>query len=89
MPTVVFAQYFKKYLDCPSREVTGRRVADALDEVFSNAPQLRNYVLDDQGRLRHHVAIFVDGDLILDRIGLSDAIESESRIDVMQALSGG
>lgn len=89
MPTVVFAQYFKKYLDCPSRDVSGRRVADALDAVFADAPQLRGYVLDDQGRLRHHVAIFVDGQLARDRTNLSDAVEPDSRIDVMQALSGG
>ena len=33
----------------------------ALDAYFATAPRVRSYILDDQGRLRRHVAIFIDG----------------------------
>jgi sulfur-carrier protein len=50
---------------------------------------LTTLVLDDQAALRRHMAIFIDGHLIRDRTGLSDAVTDTSRIAVFQALSGG
>lgn len=61
----------------------------ALQAVFVENPVLRGYVLDDQGRLRKHVAVFVDGVQISDRVHLSDPVREDSDIFVMQALSGG
>jgi hypothetical protein len=46
-------------------------------------------VLDDQGRLRQHVNIFIDGVMIKDRTSLSDPFRENSEIYIMQALSGG
>ena len=62
---------------------------EVLDEVFANNPRLRGYVLDDQGRLRQHVAIFVNGQIVEDRRDLSDVVEASDELFVMQALSGG
>ncbi len=70
---------------CSSRAT----VREALDNAFREQPKLRTYVLDDQGRLRKHVVIFVDGQLIRDRGGLSDSVGESSELLVMQALSGG
>ena len=67
----------------------GAALRDALDQVFGENPQLRGYVLDDQGRLRKHVVVFVDGRQVTDREGLSDAVGEASEVFVMQALSGG
>jgi hypothetical protein len=39
--------------------------------------------------VRHHIAIFVDGQLLRDRIHLTDAVSPSSEVYVMQALSGG
>jgi sulfur-carrier protein len=41
------------------------------------------------GRVRQHMVIFLDGDLVHDRDGLSDSVKPDSVIDVIQALSGG
>jgi hypothetical protein len=46
-------------------------------------------VLDDQGRLRQHMAIFIDGAQLLDRIHLSDPVPPGAIVDLVQALSGG
>ena len=62
---------------------------EVLDDVFGKQPRLRGYVLDDQGRLRKHVVVFIDGEMIRDRNTLSDPVEPESTLFVMQALSGG
>ena len=62
---------------------------EVLDAVFQDIPLLRGYVVNERGSLRKHMTIFVDGELIADRKGLSDSVKSNSEIYVMQALSGG
>ncbi len=62
---------------------------EVLDRVFTDNPRLRSYVLDDQGRLRQHVAVFVNGNLVQDRHELSDSVEAADELFVTQALSGG
>jgi len=89
MPQVKFTQNLSRHLSAPPCEVAGTTVRESLDRVFERNPQLRGYVLDDQGRLRKHVVIFIDGELIEDREGQSDAVEPSSELYVMQALSGG
>jgi hypothetical protein len=46
-------------------------------------------VLDDQGSLRRHVAVYVGGRPVVDRIGLDDPVGPEEEIYVFQALTGG
>jgi hypothetical protein len=70
-------------------EVAGDTVRDVLNAVFAGNPLARGYVLDEQGELRKHMAIFLDGRMIHDRAGLSDPVQRDSRLYVMQALSGG
>jgi sulfur-carrier protein len=69
--------------------LAGTTVREVLDALFAAHPQLRGYVLDDQGALRHHMVIFIDGRQIQDRVHLADAVAESSEIYVMQALSGG
>jgi molybdopterin converting factor small subunit len=89
MPEVKFTQNLQRHLSAPSSEVTGNTVREALDHAFQQNPKLRGYVLDDQGRLRKHVVVFVNGELIEDRMQLTDPLEASSEVIVMQALSGG
>ena len=89
MPKVSFTQNLRRHLSVPRAEVPGETVRDVLDAVFEENPMLRSYIVDDQGRLRKHVVVFVDGEMIDDRDGMSDPVESASDLVVMQALSGG
>lgn len=61
----------------------------ALEQVLLRYPRLRGYILDEQNRLRRHIAIFVDARQIRDRGGLSDPVQTGSEIFIIQALSGG
>lgn len=89
MPIVRFTQNIQRHIGCPTYEVEGATIREALDGYFARNERARGYVLDDQGRLRHHMAIFIDGEQLKDRDGLSDAVGSRSTIDIIQALSGG
>jgi len=70
-------------------QVEAATLGDALDAYFAAAPKVRPYILDDQGRLRRHVAVFIDGELLIDKRNLGRNVSTASEIYVMQALSGG
>ena len=68
MPRISFTSNLKRHLACPTAEVTGATVADALAQVFADNPRLRSYLLDDQGHLRKHVVIYVNQQPVRDRV---------------------
>jgi molybdopterin synthase sulfur carrier subunit len=89
MARVVFTANLQRHVAAEPRQASGATVREVLEAVFAEHAVLRGYILDDQGRLRRHVNIFVDGQLLRDRDGLADAVRSDSELYVMQALSGG
>ena len=89
MTRVVFTPNLNRHLQVRPLDVAANSVRDALEGAFQALPGLRGYVLDDQGALRKHVVVFVDGLSVLDRERLSDPVEPTSEVYVMQALSGG
>ena len=89
MIRVSFTANLQRHLDAPPREVAAATVRQALDAVFAGNERLRGYVLDEQGTVRKHMVIFVNGQPVQDRARLSDAVSDGAEIFVMQALSGG
>ena len=89
MATVSFTPNLERHVECPTQAAPGDSVRAVLDAVFAANPRLRGYVLDEQGALRRHMMVFVDGQQIEDRARLSDPVRPASEIYVMQALSGG
>jgi sulfur-carrier protein len=89
MPRVVFTPNIQRHVECPETNVPGRTVREVLDNVFASNPRARSYVLDDQAALRRHMTVFLDGELIRDRTGLSDPVGETSTVYVFQSLSGG
>ncbi len=89
MPTVRFTANLQRHVPSPSIEVPGATVAECLAAAFDLNPRARGYVLDEHGAMRRHMNVFVDGEQIRDRRGLSDAVGPGAEIYVMQALSGG
>jgi len=89
VPQFHFTSHLQRHLVADSAEVPGATVREALENLFRETPRLRSYIVDDQGRLRRHVNIFVDGEAVRDRDGLSDAVRADTEVYVLQALSGG
>lgn len=89
MTVVHFTAHLSRYLACPSQEVAGATVRAALEAVFQTNPRMRSYVVDEQGRLRQHVNVFINGEAVADRDGLSDRVGPKDDLFVLQALSGG
>ena len=89
MAHLFFAASIQRHIAMPARDVVARSVDEALAVAFADEPRLRGYILDDQGGLRRHLSVFVDGMPLRDRRHLSDPVDQNSRIYVVQALSGG
>lgn len=69
--------------------VSGSTVAEVVRELDDIAPGFAFYVCDERGRLRMHVNVFIGEERIADRQRLTDRVEADSRVYIMQALSGG
>ena len=89
MPTIIFTRQLERFLEAPCATVEGVTLGEALAAVFRSRPALRGYVLDDQGALRRHVAVYINGEPARDRARLHDPVGAEDEIYVFQALSGG
>lgn len=89
MAEVHFTSWLRELVPDGPLKASGATVGAALEEVFGERPLIRGYVLDDRGRLRKHVCVFVDGARLKNDDALGRAIESHTRLHVMQALSGG
>ena len=89
MALVEFTPQLRRFVDAPSCRCEAATLREALDAAFAAQPRLRGYILDEQGHLRVNVVVFIDGRRARDLRGLSDPLRSDSRIHVLQALSGG
>jgi molybdopterin synthase sulfur carrier subunit len=87
--TVRFTRNIQRHVPCPTREAGGATLREVLDNYFRENEQARSYVLDDQGRVRQHMVIFIDSNQAQDRDNLSDRVAPGAIIDIVQALSGG
>ena len=89
MPTVAFTPQLRRFTETPEVRCDAATLRGALEAAFAVNPRLRGYVLDDQAHVRANVVVFIDGRRSDDRISLADALQPDSRVHVMQALSGG
>lgn len=89
MAHLQFTSQLQRYVDTPQIECVADTLGEALSKAFELNPRLRGYILDDQGHLRQHVAVFIDGRKARDRDGLADRLRPQSQVHVLQALSGG
>jgi molybdopterin synthase sulfur carrier subunit len=89
MVRVSFTANLQRHVRAPECQAAAGTLRAVFDEVFARQPGLRGYVLDDQGGLRQHMCVFIDGEQIADRRTLSDAVADGAEVWVMQALSGG
>jgi molybdopterin synthase sulfur carrier subunit len=89
MARVHFTSQLERFTEAPVVTAPGETVAEVMAIVFVRHPVLKSYVVDDQGAVRRHVQIFVDGGQIKDRAKLTDPVNEATEIYVFQALSGG
>lgn len=70
----------------PVIEADGATVHDVLVDLDRRFPGLRFRMVDEQGRLRTHMRVFVNDEMTRD---LSRPVSETDEVTIMQALSGG
>jgi sulfur-carrier protein len=69
----------------PEHTVPGATVGELLRALEATQPGLGGWILDERGRVRRHINVFVHGEY-----GREDtAVGEDDRIDVLPAISGG
>lgn len=63
-------------------------IADALNELWSHHPALRERILNEQGEIRTHVNVFLGDKSVKHAKGLETAIEADE-LHIFNAVSGG
>lgn len=89
MPRIEFTAQLQRFVDTPVVDTPATTLGEGLAAAFAINARLRGYILDDQGHLRPNVVVFIDGRRARDLRGLTDPLAPDSRVHVLQALSGG
>ncbi len=72
--------------DAPNVDADGSTVDEVLCALDVQFPGIRFRIVDEQGRLRPHMNVFVDGERVRD---LGRDVRGVTEVVLMQALSGG
>ena len=90
MAHVAFTRHLERFFPTLAEcDVPATTVREVIEELERRWPGLASYLVDDTGRLRRHVNVFVRKEPIFDREGLSDTLGPKDDVLIMQALSGG
>jgi molybdopterin synthase sulfur carrier subunit len=89
MARLEFAPSLQRYVPCPPLQAEATCLHEAMLQAWKIAPALRPYVLDEQGCVRRHVAVFINGQMLHDRTDLSRPLGATDSVYIAQALSGG
>ncbi|QDL39101.1 MoaD/ThiS family protein [Rhodoferax sediminis] len=86
---VEFAASLRRHVNCAPQSVAPGSLRAVLEAALAAAPELAHYVFDDQRAVRKHVAVFVNQQMVRERIHLDQLLSPGDRVLVIQALTGG
>ena len=90
MPTISLPSLMKYYVDdLLEVQVTGSTVSQAISDLTTQYPTIKTHIVDNQGKLRRHVNLFVNKENINILDGLDTTIEESDKIILMPSISGG
>jgi sulfur carrier protein ThiS len=90
MPIVRFTPHLRRFFPrLEETRVDGTTVAEAIRALDRLHPGLAGYLVEDQGALRKHVNVFLNGSPVVDRDTLADTVAPDDELFILQALSGG
>ncbi|MEM0451280.1 MAG: ubiquitin-like small modifier protein 1 [Nitrososphaerota archaeon] len=91
-------QKVEVYIPAPLRPYVGNAdkvsleaetVGDAIRALVERYPQLRTQLLDEQGRVRRHVNVFLNDRNVNELGGLEVRVRENDRILLLPAIAGG
>jgi len=79
----------REVIELPLAPGTRIRAAEVIAAIAVERPGIRDRVLDEQGELRRHVNLFIDGENVRSMGGLGAEAGADSEMWIHPALSGG
>ncbi|MCS6935355.1 MAG: MoaD/ThiS family protein [Chitinophagales bacterium] len=90
MATVIIPTPLRKFTQQQSRvQVKGNSLQEALEELTRNYPDLRKNLLDENGKLRNFVNVFVGEEDVRNLQNELTPLQEESVISIVPAIAGG
>jgi len=90
MPKINFTTALQRFFpNLMAEKLEGKTIQEILDNLEQKYPTITDYLIDEEGKLRKHINIFVGEKMIKDRNGLSDQVAENEEVLIFQALSGG
>jgi molybdopterin converting factor small subunit len=87
MPVLKVSALMKYYTDNQTEvTVQGATVNEALNDAVEKYPALKAQIFDSNGKLRRHINVFVNDEIIRD---LRTTLKEEDRITLLASISGG
>jgi sulfur-carrier protein len=69
----------------PQHELIGATVLELLRALEARHPDLVGWILDERGRIRRHINVFVSGEPAREETGVAPG----ARVEVLPAITGG
>lgn len=90
MATVVIPTPLRKFTANTAKvQVDGKTVEEALTLLVTEFPDIKKHLLDDSGKVRSFVNVFVEGDDIRDLQQINTKVNNSTLISIIPAIAGG
>ena len=90
MATVIIPTPLRKFTNNTARvNVKAGNVQDIVDDLSFNFPDLKKHLLDENGKIRSFVNVFVGDDDIRDLQNEHTSVKEDAVISIVPAIAGG
>ena len=90
MATIIIPTPLRKFTNNTAKlQIKGGTVAESITELTTNFPELKRHLLDDKGRIRSFVNIFVGDNDIRDLQQEHTLISEDTVVSIIPAIAGG
>jgi len=90
MATVIIPTPLRKFTNnTPRVQVAATTVQEIVDDLTLNFPELKRHLLDEQGKLRTFVNVFVGDDDIRNLQQEQTAVQENTVVSIVPAIAGG
>jgi len=90
MATVIIPTPLRKFTNNTAKlNIQATNVQDVVNDLSFNFPELKRHLLDDNGKIRSFVNVFVGDDDIRDLQNEQTSLKDDSVISIVPAIAGG
>jgi molybdopterin converting factor small subunit len=90
MATVIIPTPLRKFANNTAKlNINAASIQDVVNDLSLNFPDLKRHLLDENGKIRSFVNVFVGDDDIRDLQNENTALKEDSVISIVPAIAGG